>query len=37
VGKRPVGRARLVCEDNIKMDLSEIVCGWYGLDRSGSG
>ena len=37
-GKRPLGRPRLIWEDNIKMDLQEV--GWmggYGLDRAGSG
>jgi len=29
-GKRPVGRPRLRCEDNIKMDLQEVGCG--GMD-----
>jgi hypothetical protein len=24
-------------EDNIKMDLQEVGCGGYGLDRAGSG
>ena len=24
-------------EDNIKMDLQEVECGGYGLDRAGSG
>jgi len=31
------GRPRRRCEDNIKMDLQEVVCGGYGLDRTGSG
>jgi len=26
-GKRPLGRARLRWEDNIKMDLQEVGCG----------
>jgi hypothetical protein len=34
-GKRPLGRPRLMWEDNIEMDLREM--GWYGLDRSGLG
>jgi hypothetical protein len=34
-GKRPLGRTRRRCVDNIKTDLREI--GWDGLDRSGSG
>jgi hypothetical protein len=29
-GKRPLGRLRLRCMDNIKMDLREI--GWDGMD-----
>jgi hypothetical protein len=29
-GKKPVGRPRRRCEDNIKMDLREIGCG--GMD-----
>jgi hypothetical protein len=29
-GKRPLGRPRLIWEDNIKMDLRGI--GWDGLD-----
>jgi hypothetical protein len=29
-GRRPLGRPRRRCVDNIKMDLSEI--GWDGLD-----
>jgi hypothetical protein len=29
-GKRPLGRARRKCEDNIKMGLREI--GWDGMD-----
>jgi hypothetical protein len=29
-GKRPLGRKRHRCVDNIKMDLREI--GWYGFD-----
>jgi hypothetical protein len=35
-GKRPLGRARCMWVDNIKMDLKETGL-WYGLDRSGSG
>jgi hypothetical protein len=35
-GKIPLGRRRRRCEDNIRMDLSEV--WWeYGLDTSGSG
>jgi hypothetical protein len=31
-GKRPLGRIRHRCEDNIKMYLQEVVCGaWTGL------
>jgi len=36
-GKRPLGRPRRRLEDNIKMDLQEVGCGGYGLDRTGSG
>ena len=36
-GKRPLGRARRRWEDNIKMDLQEVGCGGYGLDRAGLG
>ena len=36
-GKRPLGRSRRRWEDNIKMDLQEVGCGGYGLDRAGSG
>ena len=36
-GKRPLGRPRRRWEDNIKMDLQEVRCGGYGLDRGGSG
>ena len=32
-GKRPLGRPRHRWEDNIKMDLQEVECGGYGLDR----
>ena len=35
-GKRPHGRPRRRCEDNIKMDLQDVRLG-YGLDRVGSG
>jgi hypothetical protein len=35
-GRRPLGRPRRRCEDNIKMDSREV--GWgLGLDRPGSG
>jgi len=33
---RPLGRPRRRWEDNIKMNLQEVGCGGYGLDRSGS-
>jgi len=36
-GKRPFGRPRHRCEDDIKMDLQEVQCGRYGLNRAGSG
>ena len=36
-GKKPLGRPRHRWEDNIKMDLQEVGCGGYGLDRAGSG
>jgi len=35
-GKRPLGSPRHRWEDNIKMDLQEVGCGRYGLDRAGS-
>jgi len=35
-GQGRIGRPRLRWEDNIKMDLQEVGCG-YGLDRAGSG
>jgi hypothetical protein len=31
-GKRSLGRPRHRWLDDIKMDLREIGCGWYGLD-----
>ena len=34
-GKRRLGRPRRRWEDNIKMDLKEVGCGGYGLDRAG--
>jgi len=34
-GKRPLVRPRLRWEDNIKMDLQEVGCSGYGLDRAG--
>ena len=36
-GKRPLGRLRRRWEENIKIDLQEVGCGGYGLDRAGSG
>ena len=36
-GKRPLGRPGHRWEDNIKMNLQEVCCGGYGLDRAGSG
>ena len=41
-GKRPLGRPRLIWEDNIKMDLQEVGCGgvdWIelALDRDSGG
>jgi hypothetical protein len=35
-GKSPLGRPRRRWEDNIKMDLQEVGCGGYGLDRADS-
>jgi hypothetical protein len=32
-GKRPLGRLRRLCADNIKMDLGEV--GWGGVDWIG--
>jgi hypothetical protein len=29
-GKRPLGRPRIRWEDDIKMDLQEVGCGWIG-------
>ena len=37
LGKRPLGRSSRRWEDNIEMDLQEVGCGGYGLDRAGSG
>jgi len=34
--KSPLGRLGCRWEDNIKMDLREVGCGGYGLDRAGS-
>ena len=36
-GKRRLGRPTLRWEDNIKMDLQEVICWGYGLDRAGAG
>jgi len=36
-GKRALERPRRRWEDNIKMDIQEMGCGGYGLDRAGSG
>ena len=36
-GRRPLGRPRHRWEENIKMDLQEVGCGGYELDRAGSG
>jgi hypothetical protein len=36
-GKRPLGRPKRRWENNIKLDLKEMVCGRYGLDRASSG
>jgi len=36
-GKRPLGRPKRSWEHNINMDLQEVGCGGYGLDRAGSG
>ena len=36
-GKRSLGRPRSRWDDNIKMDLQEVKCEVYGLDRAGSG
>jgi len=33
-GRRPLGRPRRKWEDNIKMDLQEVGCGGYRLDRA---
>ena len=35
--KRPLGIPRRKWEDTIKMDLQEVGCGGYGLDRAGPG
>jgi hypothetical protein len=36
-GTRPLGRTSCRWEDNIKLDLEEVTCWGYGLDRAGSG
>jgi hypothetical protein len=36
-GKEPLGRLRRRRENNIKMDLQEVGCNLFGLDRAGSG
>ena len=36
-GKRPLGKPRRRCEDNIKTDLEEVWKGLWGLDGVGSG
>jgi len=36
-GKKPLGRHRRRCEENIKMDLQKVGFGGYGLDQAGSG
>jgi hypothetical protein len=36
-GKRPLGKPRRRWDYNIKMDLQEVRCGVYGLDRAASG
>jgi hypothetical protein len=33
--KKPLGKPKLRCEDNSKVDLRDRM-GWYGLDQSGS-
>ena len=35
--KRPLARPRRRWEGNIKMDLQDVGCGVYVLDRAGSG
>ena len=37
LGKRPLWRPRRRWENDIKMDLQDVGCGRYGLDRAGSG
>jgi len=36
-GKRPLGKPRRRWEDNNKMDLQELGCGGYVMDRAGLG
>ena len=36
-GKKPLGRPRHSWKDSIRIDLQELGCGGYGLDRAGSG
>ena len=36
-GKKPLRRPRRRWGDNIKMDLQDVGCGEYALDRAGSG
>ena len=36
-GRIPPGRPRRKWENNIRMDIQEVGCGGYGLDRAGSG
>jgi len=36
-GKRQLGRPRRRWEGNMKMDIQEVGCGGYGVDRAGSG
>ena len=35
-GKRPLGRPRRRCVDNIRMDLQEVGCGYVGWLRTGT-
>jgi len=35
-GKRPLGRPMRRWEHNIKVDIQEVGCGGYGLNRAGS-
>ena len=35
-GRRLLGRPRRRWENNMKIDLQEVGCGGYGLDRAGS-